>query len=696
MLTEYEAVTEVTEGLDIISEYGLTLQATDDDRVKIFGTATAVRNYGFLNGQNFIAISSTTGLTKTLEAGTYIIEHGITGFQTEYVIRGTYGTFADYFKIASASTEKKIIFTFTQPVTIAFASVANREYGTEENASYLSVSITRLTAIDTVARARIIENVVQYTEQTLSAAEAEQARVNIDSIGNDTLYTYNFYDAVELGNGESGYYYGITYTRNVDNSWTISGTASAKSFKNIISSSSKLPRYIIPGRKYKFGFNGGIIPVHLYLYREGETILSKIYTSDFDITMPKDMTGIIVRFEIAEGDTIDNETVKYTLIPETSTSIDNHYTYNITEEKTENIYNNAYTIETTPMITTDVNGWLQAVDTDTTDETGKTDMTGAIMSMLTATGYCHLGEGIFYVSGNIDMPAGSMLCGCGNKTVVRLLGSVSTGYIVRMKEYCTIRDICFSGSPSSLSPTSDGKRNAIHFTANYDGLEGETASTTNQCMINNVWIRNFSGSGIYCHNSAISVSKGLYAANIFILRCYIGINIDYYSEFGKFTNICTSSCYIGCVNNGGNNVFTACTFGATSIGFYIDGSMPNAAHGTLNGCTFCHVGSNDGYAIKTVDIAGGFIIANCQIWYCGIDIARSRGVLFDSCEFGRGRESDGSVCASINIDGGDLVMFSGCIFNLDVTRPPKITITNNTKTVFSGCYGTESGLLISA
>lgn len=43
-----------------------------------------------------------------------------------------------------------------------------------------------------------------------------------------------------------------------------------------------------------------------------------------------------------------------------------------------------------------------------------------------------------------------------------------------------------------------------------------------------------------------------------------------------------------------------------------------------------------------------------------------------------------------------LVLFSGCMFHLDATRPPKITITNNTKTVFNGCYGTESGLPITA
>lgn len=537
-------------------------------------------------------------------------------------------------------------------------------------------------------------NCVQYSVQSLTSAESEQARDNIDCVGNDTLYQYNYYDVFKLGNRSGSTLNGVEYIRNADYSWTISGRADGgASFSNIISSSSAVPRYIIPGRKYKFSFNGGTVPIQIFIYKNGESTSSK-YTTDFEYTFPVDMDGVIIRFFVAEGDTV-GETVRYTFIPETVTSIDNNYTYNTTVEKTVQTYNNTYNITTTPTITTDSNGWLQAVDTDTQDETGKTDMAGPIMSMLNSTGYCHLGEGIFYVSG-IDMPEGSMLCGCGEKTTIRLLSSVSNGYAVKIEAYNTIRDIKFSGSYSSLTPTTDGKRNAINFVADYDGTDTGTAYTTYHCMISDVWIHNFSGSGIYCHNTSISVSKGLEVVNAYILRCYAGINIDYYSEFHHFTNINTSGCYYGCINNGGNNVFTACIFGANYCGFHIDGTQPNAAHGTVNGCTFCHVGSNNGFAIKVNDIAPGYIFANCQIWYCKIEVENCQGVLFDGCVFGRGITDDGAVSASISISGGNLVLFDGCVFHLDATRPPKITITNNTKTVFQGCYGSESGNAIKA
>jgi len=353
------------------------------------------------------------------------------------------------------------------------------------------------------------------------------------------------------------------------------------------------------------------------------------------------------------------------------------------------VIENTYNITTSPTITTDANGWLQAVDTDTQDETGKTDMTGAIMSMLEDTGYCHLGEGIFYVSGNIDMPEGSTLCGCGDKSQIRLLQSTTTGYCVKMQKYNTVKDVAFSGAYSNITPTSEGTRTAIRFSANYDGeTDGSTQSQTEHCMIDSVWIRNFSGSGILCHNTSINYARGIYVTNAYIYNCWAGINIDYYSEFNKFTNICTAWCYYGCINNGGNNVFTACTFHARNTGFYIDGTKPNSAHGTINGCTFCHIGSNAGTAIKIENASNGFVIANCQVWYNAIVVNNSGGIVFDGCEFGRGITGAG---ATIRITDGNTVIFNGCVFMNDVTYAPDITITSNTKVKFNNCYGSVSG-----
>lgn len=356
----------------------------------------------------------------------------------------------------------------------------------------------------------------------------------------------------------------------------------------------------------------------------------------------------------------------------------------------ETVIENTYNINTSPTITTDSNGWLQAVDTDTSDETGKTDMTGAIMSMLNDTGYCHLGEGIFYVSGNIDMPEGSMLCGCGKKTVIRLLQSVTTGYCVKIGKYCTIKDISFEGARSFAVPSTKGTRNGIAFMADYDA---SPSVTTEHCMISNVWCKFFSGAGIYCHNTSINYAKGVHVTNAFIDACYAGIDIDYYSEFNKFVNVCTSWCKYGCINNGGNNVFSSCTFHATDVGFYIDGTQPNHGHGTLTGCTFCHIGSNTGVAINLSGVTNGFVIDACQIWYNSIVITNSSGIIVSNCEMGRGTTGAG---ATITISSGTAILFVGCMFMADSSYAPDITVSNNNKVVFANCYGSDTGNAITA
>lgn len=354
------------------------------------------------------------------------------------------------------------------------------------------------------------------------------------------------------------------------------------------------------------------------------------------------------------------------------------------------VIENTYNITTSPHITTDTNGWIQAVDTDTTDETGKTDMTGAIMSMLTDTGYCHLGEGVFYVSGNIDMPAGSTLCGCGKKTVIRLLQSVDTGYCVKMKEFCTIKDISFEGAKSLTLPSSKGTRVGVSFSANYDATPSVPSS---HCMMDNVWITNFSGSGILCHNTSINYAKGLYATNVYIHNCYVGLDIDYYSEFNKFVNVCIAWCKFACINNGGNNVFVSCTFHATDTGFYVDGSQPNSAHGSMTGCTFCHIGSNRGKAISMAFVSAGFVIDSCQFWYNSIELSSCKGVIISNCELGKGINGGG---ATIRISGGATIMFDGCMFMGDEANSPDIVITNNDKVKFVNCYGSDTGELITA
>lgn len=358
-------------------------------------------------------------------------------------------------------------------------------------------------------------------------------------------------------------------------------------------------------------------------------------------------------------------------------------TITITQEVSRDTYNNTYSGSVSPTITTDSNGWLQPVDTESADETGKTDMTSAIMAMLNSTGYCHLAPGIFYVSGNIDMPAGSMIEGCGKKTIIRLLQSVQSGYIVRMHTKSTLKNVCLSGGYSELDvSTSDiGGRRGINYIGNRDGQSTEVTPTTcTLCQIEGCWFENLD-SGFYGYNAGGGLQEGVEMVNCYFSRCKAGINIDYWTEYCKFTNCVTFQCHFGCINNGGNNVFTACTFHGV-IGFIIDnssGEKQNPAHGSVIGCTFNHIDNMNpltpaggGYAVKVIDTDAGFVFANCQFWYSKIYVEGSLGVQFSDCELGGSPE--------IETSGNGTVFFHGCIFQ----TTPAINAYSPTK--FDDCY----------
>ena len=367
-------------------------------------------------------------------------------------------------------------------------------------------------------------------------------------------------------------------------------------------------------------------------------------------------------------------------------------TYNTTQNITQVSSSNTYNSTISPSITTDDNGWLQPVDTETESETGKTDMTPAIMAMLSSTGYCHLASGIFYVSGNIDMPEGSTLEGCGKNTIIRLLSSVSAGYCVRMGRYNTIKNITFSGGYNDFEPTTAdiGGRNGVIFIANKDGTE-TTQPAVRPCMLTQCWFNNFNGSAIYAHNSGGGLTEAMIVSDCYLSYCEAGINLDYYTEYHKFTNMIVSHCYYACINNGGNNVFTGCTFHGT-IGFLIDnssGTKRNNAHGSVVGCTFNHIDNWNnpdvlgmGDAIKIIGSSTpGFIFTGCQIWYGAIVVNNAIGIAFSDCLIG-------GNTPKITIENNATAFFSNCMFR---QRP---NIINTALAKFDNCYLTSDGSVI--
>lgn len=361
--------------------------------------------------------------------------------------------------------------------------------------------------------------------------------------------------------------------------------------------------------------------------------------------------------------------------------------------------------------------WLLPVDTDTESETGKTDMRSAIMSKLTDTGYCKLAPGIYYVSGGIDMPAGSKLEGCGKNTIIRLLQSASYNYIVKARIRNTIRDIRFSGSYTDMAkpstapnwPPAEGTNSVRHGIVYGFGVPSQDARDSKYTVIENCVCENFTGAGFYGYASGAIPYQGLSMTNSTFKNCMAGMDFAYGCEYNRITNCQTYDCYYGCINNCGNNVFVNCTFDG-QVGFIIDPAIKinnsdddptNLAHGSLIGCLFNHIGSGYGYAISMTSVRNDFIIDGCQFWYSNIYLKYCRGIMISNCVFGGRTQTENEYYythiviesgndASVDSEISKTIILSSCFFHY----APVFELTgimDNVKAVnsYDDYYGTE-------
>lgn len=351
----------------------------------------------------------------------------------------------------------------------------------------------------------------------------------------------------------------------------------------------------------------------------------------------------------------------------------NNYTYN-TYDATNNI-------TCSPQITSDTNNYLAASG-------DQTDRAAEIMTMLQTTGVCNLGPGDFYVSG-IVMPDRTTLKGCGDTTRVILLNSVTSGAAIEMWRKCQVSDLHIEGNTSGITLSSTvGTRHGILWAGNYQATESN-ADQPNMGLVSNVRIHGFTGGGITCYNTGYGTYTHMSAVNVQIWNCNAGINISYWSEFHKFTNIRTYLCYYGCINNGGNNIFTNCDFSQCAVGCLMDnsnGQSPNNTHGSMIGCVFNHSNNNSGIGIHIIGCSNGFVFEGCQIFYSQILLENCFGVQVSNCNFG-------SSNCNILVTGGGLTLFSGNIFqNASVS----VIVNNNSYVHFVNNYERQTGGPISA
>ena len=293
-----------------------------------------------------------------------------------------------------------------------------------------------------------------------------------------------------------------------------------------------------------------------------------------------------------------------------------------------------------------------------------TDATSVISTFLTSARYLKFGKGTVNVSG-LDMPHGAMIEGSGPYTVFRLPASVTSGYAIKMTGSNIISNIRVSGDTTDHEPVQTiGTRNGIVMT-------GSTVQTN---RIVNVTIDNFNGRGLYLSETGPNHRDCLVAENLYITNCDAGICIEN-SEYNRISNTNIYYCWYGCINNGGNNIFTACTFHAYQC-FMMDNTSeayPNNSHGSCIGCSFNHALGNSApgdYGILIEYATNGFIFSGCQIFYSKVYVGNSAGIAFNACLFG----PDQSIAIVDTTEG----QINGCIFAGDNDHMPTIRKTSST------------------
>lgn len=304
-----------------------------------------------------------------------------------------------------------------------------------------------------------------------------------------------------------------------------------------------------------------------------------------------------------------------------------------------------------------------------------TDRTCDIEKALQERGFCILGTGIFTVRG-VQMPPKSTLMGLGEASLLLLSPEVDEGYTVKMGTCCRVENLSVTGSLEDHGkPVAVGTRHGIGFVGNC--TPKNRTPQIKYGILQNLHIYNFSGGGVTCDSTGFSCDSSLAATNLRIHSCGVGINIPIFSEYHKFTNVlCTANLY-GCINNGGNNMFSACSFDGNKTGFLIDNRNKEAcnnSHGSAVGCTFNHSDSNTGIGIQVLGASHGYVFSACQLFFSQIVVENSLGVQFVDFNCGKGEK--------ISVSGGGLVRFSGCSFS----KPPVVTIKDNPFVRWENCY----------
>ena len=495
------------------------------------------------------------------------------------------------------------------------------------------------------------------TSLSISGAAAD-AKVTGDKITDVELNLLNFnnYNLCDKMNHENKYQTGINFEWINFEMCHITGDnpGSSAATCDLWINRNELPWGITAGSRYKASLDMvnqyTVVRMYIYDYSPGRTnILYDSSVNDWFV-VPADCTGMIVRLYVVQNFAVDEIVRPY-----------------ISKEALNFVKDT----------------FVESIDGTSTDESTMRNMYTKIQYLLNTYKYCKLGKGNFLISAAISLPEGAVLEGSGFDTKL-LVSQGDAKFAVTMTNKSIIKNLTITGNFNDLTHAdlgSAGSRYGIAYRA-------ETGKTNDSCIIDNVNIENFTGAGIYSFNTGAGVDDGLFVNNTMIKNCYYGLWIPGSAEYSRFENMQITYCTIACLNNAGNNNFTNCIFHGYEKGFVINGTAGNRGHGGCVNCAFNHIGNNNGVAIEIENLIYGFTFTGCNIWYGGINITESSGIIIANSILRLGNP--------INITNGDTIAFNGNMFMLNTELPQVFNITNNNKVKFNNNFDSQSGNLVSA
>lgn len=308
-----------------------------------------------------------------------------------------------------------------------------------------------------------------------------------------------------------------------------------------------------------------------------------------------------------------------------------------------------------------------------------TDRAGDINAVLAKKSICRIAPGDYYI--DVFAPyAGSEIIGCGNNTRLIRKSDSTYNYMIRLKQDSALHNLTLVGSTSDITVGDDWDYYGSPAGICAIRIDGTGSDDTQRFRISvkDIKISSFAGSGIYVSKTGYHPEGCCCFENIFIRNCNAGITFGSYAEFHRIIGLRANECYYGCVNNGGNNVFTNCDFSANIQGLLMDnssGNFNNSSHGAFVGCSFNHSDSNNGVAIELNTMVAGEMFSGCSIFYGKIILTTSQGIVFNACNFGS--------ATPIKITNGGGVQFANCMFRLGQSA---VTDNRPSKTHFDNCY----------